>query len=107
MMFKWFDTREVDALAERMIREFKERLPSASFETGGKTSEARRRKGHDVMLEQAREFAGERKLNIYQKSRLANRVKWALLEAGYPKPFVDELAYELATVIALAAKGKQ
>ena len=48
------------------------------------------------------------KPNLYQKARIANRMKWALMEAKYPKRFVDGLAYALATVVAarqLAARG--
>src|SRR5690606_5370128 len=79
MIFKWFDTGEVDALAERMVTEFRDRLPLADCEAGGKKAEARLRSAHDTLLQQAREFATNNKLNIYKKSRLANRVKWALL----------------------------
>ena len=104
MILNWFDTREVDALAERMVSEFRERLPPADCEAAGKKAEARLRGAHDSLLQQAREFASGRKLNIYKKSRLANRVKWALLDSGYPKPLADEIAYELAAATALAGK---
>lgn len=105
MIFKWFDTGEVDALAERMVTEFRDRLPLADCEAGGKKAEARLRSAHDTLLQQAREFATNNKLNIYKKSRLANRVKWALLDSGYPKTLADEIAYELAAITALAGKG--
>lgn len=105
MIFKWFDTKEVDALADRMVRAFAERLPAADYGQRGKKAELRLREAHEALLKEAREFAGSRRLNIYQKSRLANRVKWALREAGYPKPLADELAYELAAAVTLAGKG--
>ena len=47
------------------------------------------------------------KPNLYQKARIANRMKWALLEAKYPKPFVDQLAYALATVVAGANSQRE
>ena len=57
------------------------------------------------MLRQAHDYARGNKLNVYTKARLANQFKWALLEAGYPKSFVNSMTYELATVVAAAQKG--
>ncbi|MCU0736038.1 MAG: hypothetical protein MUF20_11050 [Methylotetracoccus sp.] len=105
MLLKWFDTREVDALAEHMVSEFAERLPVADCEIAGRKAEVRLREAHETLLRQAREFASTQRLNIYKKSRLANRIKWALREAGYPKILTDEIAYELAAITALAGKG--
>ena len=47
------------------------------------------------------------KPNLYQKARIANRMKWALLEANYPKVFVEEFAYALATVVAAASSQRE
>lgn len=105
MLFNWFDTRDVDAETERMVREFSERLPLNDYEAGGRKAETRLREAHEMLLRQAREFAARQRLNIYKKSRLANRIKWALREAGYPKILSDEIAYELAAITALADKS--
>ena len=45
--------------------------------------------------------------NLYQKARIANRLKWALREARYPQAFVDEFAYALATVVAAANSKRE
>ena len=45
------------------------------------------------------------KLNVYTKARLANQFKWALIEAGYPKDFVDRMTFELAGVVSAAESG--
>jgi hypothetical protein len=102
MIFEWFDTKGVDALAAGMAHELAKRVPPASVDAHGKKAEAKQKKTHDLVLRQARDFARQHKLNLYTKARLANRFKWALLEAGYPKPFVDTMAYELAAVVAAA-----
>lgn len=102
MIFAWFDTKAVDALAAGMAHELARRVPPASVDAHGKKAEAKQKKTHDLVLRQARDFARQHKLNLYTKARLANRFKWALLEAGYPKPFVDTMAYELAAVVAAA-----
>ncbi len=84
MLFKWLDTTKVDALAQRLVEQFREQVPLADYQSGGKKAEARLRQAHDELLRQAKEFAATESLNLYKKSRLANRVKWALRDAGYP-----------------------
>lgn len=39
--------------------------------------------------EKATEFQKNKNLGIYGKARLGNKFKWALIEAGYKKSFVD------------------
>ena len=102
MTLKWFDTEGVDALAVGMARDMVQRVPPASVDAHGKKAETKRKKTHDMVLRQAHDFALKHKLNLYTKARLANRFKWALLEAGYPKAFVDAMTYELAAVVAAA-----
>lgn len=102
MIFKWFDTEGVDALAASMARDLAKRTPPASVDSRGKKAEAKQRKTHDMVLRQAHDFARHNKLNVYTKARLANRFKWALIDAGYPKEFTDTMTYELATIVAAA-----
>jgi len=103
MIFNWLDTKDVDALADRVSRNLFQRLPPAALETEGKKAEAKRRKTYEEVLLEARGFSREHKLNVYKKARLANRFKWALIEAGYPSEFVNEMTYELAAVVASAS----
>ena len=102
MIFTWFDTKSVDALAAGMARDLAQRIPPASIDAHGRKAENKQQKTHDMVLRQAHVFARQHKLNIYTKARLANRFKWALLEAGYPRGFVDTMTYELAAVVAAA-----
>lgn len=102
MIFAWFDTRGVDALAASMARDLVKRVPPENVYADGKKAEAKQKRTHDLVLRQAHDYARENKLNVYTKARLANQFRWALVEAGYPKPFVDALTYELATAVAAA-----
>ena len=105
MIFEWFNTSEVDALADRLAADLLKRVPPANLgERRGKKSGAKPDKAQDAVMRQAREFAGKHRLNVFKKARLANRFKWALIEAGYPKDFVNEMAFELASVIASSPK---
>lgn len=106
MIFKWLDTAGVNALAASMARDLAKRVPPAAVDARGKKAEAKRMKTHDMVLRQAHEYARQNKLNVYTKARLANGFKWALIEAGYPKEFVDRMTYDLAAVVA-AAESKR
>ena len=106
MILGWFNSKEVDALAAEMARDLAKRVPPASIDSKGKKAEAKQKRTHDLVLRQAHDFARQHKLNLYTKARLANRFKWELLEAGYPKTFVDSMTYELAAIVA-AAEAEQ
>ena len=107
MIFKWFDTKDVDALARRLVDDLVKRVPPANFGSGGRKAEAKKDRTHDLVLREADEFAREHKLNVYTKARLANNFKWALLDAGYPKDFVEKMTIELAAVVARAETGRR
>jgi hypothetical protein len=100
MIFEWFDTKPVDALADRLVKELAEELPPSSVAVQGTKAKASRRKVLESVFRQVRNFAAKNPLNVFKKARLANRIKWALLEGGYPNEFVDEIAFELASVMA-------
>ena len=110
MVFSWFNTRKVDAFIDAEIADLIKRVPPASLEGGGpsaKKTEDQLAKSHDLLLRHARDFVQREKPNLYQKARIANRMKWALLEAKYPVKFVDEFAYALATVVAAASSQRE
>ena len=99
-MFGWFDGQAARAFGEALARSFVNRVPLHDT-VGDKKFEARAKAAITLLSKQVAEFKRENKLNIYKKARLANRFKWALKEAGYPDSFIDELAFELATLSAI------
>lgn len=111
MILKWFDTKEVDAFADKLIAEVLKRTPPpAEDDKPGRPKKAEKaQRAQDrsrvSALRQADEFARTHPLNVYTKARLANRFKWGLIEAGYPKAQVDELSVELASTMARARRG--
>jgi len=104
MLLSWFDTKEVDALADKLAGDFVKKSPPAQSAAASKKADAKMRRSHDLILRQAREFSESHSLNVYKKARLANRFKWALVEAGYAQGFVNEVAYELAAVMSGRSK---
>jgi hypothetical protein len=106
-MFGWFDCKAVDAFADEAIADLVRRVPPPSIASVGKNTAKRLKSTNDMIFARAEAFARAQPLNIYKKAHLGNRVKWALREAGYAEDFADALAYELVTVIALAAGARK
>ena len=110
MVFSWFNTQKVDAFVDAEVADLVKRVPPAKLEGAGaaaKKAADQLAKSHDVTLRHALDFVQREKPNLYQKARIANRMKWALLEAKYPKAFVEELAFALATAVAAASAQRE
>ena len=110
MVFSWFNTSKVDAFVDAEVADLVKRIPPAKLEgagAGAKKAQDQLAKSHDLLLRHAKDFVQRDKPNLYQKARIANRMKWALLEAKYPKSFVDGLAYALASVVAAANADRE
>jgi hypothetical protein len=105
MVFSWFNTSKVDAFVDAEVADLAKRIPAAKLEGSGpavRKAEEQLAKAHDQLLRRASDFVQREKPNLYQKARLANRMKWTLTEAKYPPTFVDGLALALAKVAAAA-----
>jgi len=108
MFGNWFNCKEVDEFADTIVADLVKRFPPSAVGVPAKTAAERLRRTHDTIFARIEAFARSRRLNLYKKAHLGNRVKWALKEAGYPEEFVDALTYELVTVVTLASgrRGK-
>jgi hypothetical protein len=109
MVFSWFDTQKVDAFVDAAVADLLRRVPPARLADGSAAASKARtqvEKWHDATLRSAGEFVRGQRPNIYQKARLANRLKWALREAGYPTAFVDAFALAMASVVAAATSER-
>jgi hypothetical protein len=100
-MFKWFDSSEVDKFADWLSAEIIKRYPPAGLDTDTRKAVQRLQKVHDSLFLRVEAFAKENRLNIYQRARLGNRVKWAMRDAGYPLPFSESFTHEVVTVISV------
>lgn len=100
-MLKWFDSKEVDKFADWLIAELNKRYPPTGLDTDWKKATQRLMKVHDSLFLRVDAFGRDNVLNIYQRARLGNRIKWALRETGYPLPFSETFTHEVVTVITL------
>lgn len=109
MVFSWFSTDKIDAFVDAEVKELLRRAPPGKLDdpSSAKKAQAALEKAHDLMLRKTQDFVQQQRPNLYQKARLANRLKWALREANYPTAFVDDFAYAVASVVAAANSQRE
>ena len=100
-------TKEVDEFADSIVADLVKRIPPSGIDAPAKKAAERLRKTHDAIFGRIESFARTQSLNIYKKARLGNRVKWALMDAGYPSDFVDTLTIELLSVVTHASRARK
>ena len=103
-LLRWFDAKEVDEFADSIIAAVRDRLPPSGAEVAGAKDAERLRRSFGQIVARVDAFCQGHRLNLYTKARFANRVKWALKDAGYPGAFVDTFTQELVTHVALASR---
>lgn len=94
-MFSWFDSKAAEEFGESLANFFGERVPAKAIAPGN--NKALRK--FDSVLERmhlrASEFRKQQALNVYKRAKLMNAFQWRLLELGYDKAMVGEMAKSL------------
>lgn len=105
MISEWFRSKDIDAFADALVADVRQRFPPTGVELSAKKGAERLAKIHQALFATVISFARGNRLNLYRKARLGNRVKWALLDAGYPAYFVDAFVHELVTTVVFESKA--
>ena len=94
-MLGWFNTKELDEFADSLVAELAQRFPPAGGRVAGNKAFERLTRSFGATFGRIDAFARSRRLNFYKKAHFANRIRWALTEAGYPADFVTTMTQEL------------
>jgi hypothetical protein len=95
----WFDTREVDMFGKAIADDLTGRIPPPDADARKKITPDRLRNAHDAIIARAGAFARTHKLNWYTKAHLGNTFRWAMLERGYDKAFVETWTHNLLIAV--------
>jgi len=98
-----FRTKHIDEFADSIAAELRERHPPQDTRASRPKDIERLRNQFGRIFARIDAFAQQHKLNLYTKARLANRVQWALKDAGYPDDFIETATREVATHVTLAS----
>jgi len=107
MLAGWFDTKGLDAFADALIAELVERFPPSGAHVSGDKAFDKLRRTFGVTFDKIDAYARAHQLNVFKKAHLANRVRWALKEAGYAPDFVSTMTQELVAHVTLASRNKK
>src|ERR1700741_2360748 len=94
-MLGWFNTKELDEFADSLVAELLERVPPSGGALSGVKGLDRVRRTFGATFTRIDAFARSQRLNVYKKAHFANRIRWALKEAGYPEDFCATMTQEL------------
>lgn len=102
MFGRFFDTTEIQTLAQEIALELSRILPPA--EAGSRTCKTEDRLGkHDLKVaRRIAELTARGGLNFYKKAKLGSLVQEALDEAGYPAEFSKRYVMDLVSLAATA-----
>jgi len=103
----WFNTKELDQFADSLMAELRERVPPSGERLSGTKAFQRVVRTFGSAFERIDAFAASQRLNVYKKAHFANRIRWAMSEAGYPEDFVDTMTRELLMHLSAPARGKK
>ena len=90
MVMKWFDAGASVAFASEISREIQTLVP-ANSENVQERRNPKQVRSLERLLTRVRSFSKQHQLNVYQKAKFANAVRWSLREAGYPKDFIESV----------------
>ena len=94
-MFGWFKTKAAHEFGQNLAAFFFMRFPPDKLPLETKKLNEKFLACLKNMSTQVQNFTKTERLNIFQKAKMANAFKWALLDKGYDKSFVDDLTQEL------------
>jgi hypothetical protein len=106
-MLRWFDVKEIDALADSVVADLVERMPAGQLGAAEPKRARRARKAFGGLFARVDAYFRANRANVYQRARFANRIRWGLSEAGYPKALAEEITREIAMHAAVLSPARE
>jgi hypothetical protein len=89
MILDWFNAGEAVLFAKEIVRDINRLFPPAD-QKGKAIPKKEFQKKFNSLVGGIRKFAIKNKLNIYQKAKLLNTIKWEMREANHEETVIDE-----------------
>ena len=90
-MLKWFDAGPAEMQADQAVADIRGLVAKDDLVGEDGASRKKNIAKLDKTIDRHRRLAATAAYNIFQKAKFANRVKWALRDAGYPDDFIDSV----------------
>lgn len=99
MILDWFNAEEAVLYAHEAVREINRLFPPSDQQKGKAIPTKEFQKKFDGLVIRTRAFALKNKLNIYQKAKLLNTIKWEMRDAGHEEIIIDEFISFIAPIL--------
>ena len=96
MVLQWFQAGPAVDFGPHMADEVARIVPLDASKGAGKKANKQLDKFRRAILH-ASDLRTKVPLNVYKKARCADTLRWALIDKGYPKPFVEEVVRLVVT----------
>jgi hypothetical protein len=98
-MFKWFDARRATAFGTELADFFAERMPPAALRSRDAKTVRKAGTVKEQLLQRAAQFRDTQRPNMFQRAKLMNAFQWRLIDLGYDRAMVEEIARQLVGVL--------
>ena len=98
MILDWFNAGEAVLFAQKLALDINRLFPPACPQGASLTAKKHQKK-FDILVNSARSFATQHKLNVYKKAKLLNTIKWEMRDAGHDEVFIDEIIALIANLL--------
>ena len=89
MILDWFNAGEAVKFAQQIVREVNRLFPPVDQKGKAIPTKVFQKK-FDSLIVGIRDFAIRQNLNIYQKAKLLNTIKWEMRDVGHEEITIDE-----------------
>jgi len=98
MVLNWFKAEEVVSFAHEAVHEINRLFPPTEHK-GKAIPKKEFQKKFGNLIKRTSEFSSKNKLNLYQKAKLLNTIKWEMKEGGHEASVIDECISLLAPLL--------
>ena len=89
-MFKFLQTRHVTEFADSISIDLQKVVPPAKSH-GLPISSGKQQLKLEKLIQRIVIFSAANRLNLYQRAKFANSLKWSMKESGYDHNFIDSI----------------
>jgi len=98
MILNWFKADDAVSFAQDAVREINRLFPPTEHKGKAIPKKEFQKKFGNLII-RTREFSLKHKLNLYQKAKLLNTIKWEMKEGGHEESIIDECIALLAPLL--------
>ena len=89
MILDWFNAGEAVRFAQQIVREVNRLFPPDEHK-GKAIPKKEFQKKFESLVVRTHDFSVKNKLNIFQKAKLLNTIKWDMRDAGHEENIIDD-----------------